>query len=298
MSTPDLEAIYAYLRVIPPVSNMVPADTKPAIAPGSPPTSYTDGDWAAPPTLPAEFDAQGKPIPDPNDVLRGLALNPLQEVKPPVDPSDQALFARGAYLFSAVAACSGCHTNTQPQGSPTNFKHFLTGGMVFATPSPLQSVDHTVRAASANLVGPANGFFTKPNVDFSTFLTLITHGVHAEDPVPEPVAFPMPWPIFRHMLLSDLQSLYVFLNSVAVQYGPTLAGATLDKVVPSPAAYCDATNPCPKGFACSSTTAPGECLNQTCTPATVLEDCAVCQTCTAGKCVAPAPADACLKVGY
>jgi signal transduction histidine kinase len=31
---------------------------------------------------------------------------------------------------------------------------------------------------------------------------------------------------------------------------------------------------------------------------TVLEDCSVCQTCTAGKCAAPAPTDACLRAGY
>jgi mono/diheme cytochrome c family protein len=296
MSTPDLKAIYAYLSAIPAVSNAIAADTKPAIPPGPAPTAYSEGDWAAAPPLPPEVDGQGHPIPDPGNLLRGLAINPLKEVKAPTDPTNLALFARGAYLFSAVADCSGCHTNTQPPGSPTVFTKFLGGGQVFVTPPPLQPIVHIVRSASANLVGPANGFFNKPSMSFSTFLTLITQGVHAEDPMPKPVAWPMPWPVFKHMTLSDLQSIYVFVSAVAVQFGqPTLAGA-LDKVVPDPALYCDATNGCPMGFACSSTN--GECLAQTCTAATVLTDCAVCQTCTGGKCTAPGPADACLTAGY
>ena len=298
MSTADLKAIYAYLKVIPPVKNAVGADTKPAAPPGPAPTHFTDGDWTTPPALPAEVDAQGTTIPDPNDVLRGLALNPLQELKVPTDANDQALFARGAYLFTAIAACSGCHTNTQPPGSPTDFKKFLTGGQVFLAPPPFQPVVHVVRSAAANLIGPTNGFFNKATGGFATFLALITEGVHAEDPTPAPVAFPMPWPIFRRMTLSDLQAIYVFMHTVATQYGPTLADPTLDKVVPSAAVYCDATNPCSTGFACSASSGPGECLNQTCTPATVLNDCAVCQSCSAGKCVAPAATDACLAAGY
>jgi hypothetical protein len=169
---------------------------------------------------------------------------------------------------------------------------------VFPTPPPLQPIVHTVRAASANLIGVTNGFFNKPNVDFSVFLTLITHGIHAEDPMPMPVAWPMPWPVFRHMQLSDLQSIYVFMNAVAVQYGQPTITAMLDRVVPSAAIYCDAMNACPMGFACSSASAAGECLAQMCTVATVLNDCAVCQTCTAGKCTPPAPGDPCLTAGY
>jgi hypothetical protein len=299
MSTDDLKSIYAYLQAIPPVMNTIPADTKTAMfspPPGAAPTMYTAGDWATAPALPPESNMLGA-IPDPGNLLRGLAINPLSEVKPPADAEGQALFARGAYLFSAVAGCSDCHTNSQFP-APFDKTKFLAGGQVFQTPPPLQPIVHTVRSASANLIGHGNGFFTKATVDFSVFLRLITEGIHADDPMPMPLAWPMPWNRFRLMTLTDLQSIYTFVNAAAVQYGNVSITGTLDKVVPSAAVYCDAMNACPTGFACSSTTGAGECLNQTCTPATVLTDCAVCQTCTAGKCAAPAPTDMCLVAGY
>jgi hypothetical protein len=136
-----------------------------------------------------------------------------------------------------------------------------------------------VRSASANLVGQTNGFFTNPDVDFSIFDTLITEGIHAEDPHPEPVAYPMPWQTFSNMELGDLQAVYVYLNAVATEVAFTGAD---DKLIPNPAIYCDGSNACAPGSACSvADGGPGECLANSCQVST---DCAVCQTCTAGAC--------------
>ena len=78
-----------------------------------------------------------------------------------------------------------------------------------------------------------------------------------------------------------MQAVYTYMNQVATQYGlVTLTGAK-DKVIPDPAIYCDPTTPCPAGWSCSSSAAPGECLHQTCATATILTDCAICQTCSA-----------------
>jgi hypothetical protein len=306
LSTNDIQAIYAYLTVIPPVVNAVTATGVGGGPPGTPPTTFTDGNAATPPTLPPETDATGAPIPDPGNVLRGLAINPISSVVPPTDPGEQALFGRGAYLVTALADCTGCHTNpatTSAMSTVINTSEYLTGGQVFATPPPLQPVVHTVRAASANLEGKTNGFFNFPQVGFSVFLTDITEGVHAEDPHPEPLAFPMPWQTFRNMQLTDLQAIYEFLSQVGAQYGTTTLTGAADKVIPNPALYCDTMNACPPGSTCSSTTGAGECLSQTCTTATVLTDCAVCQTCSAatgGTCQAPAPAAlaTCMTNGY
>jgi mono/diheme cytochrome c family protein len=261
-STYDLESIWVYLKLIPPVSNAVPADS----AHGGPPSpAPTEGPSGTP--LPPEFtnsaDAAA-PVPDPDDVLRGLALNPLG-VMPPSDPTTESQFGRGCYLVTAIGDCGGCHTNPTGGG-------FLTGGQVFATPAPLESTLHTVRAAAADLVGANHGFFTDPAVDYSTFLTLITEGIHAEDSPPEPLAYPMPWQFYKNMTGDDLQAVYLYLHTVGAEGGLSLAG---DTVIPNPAIYCDSSNPCPAGSTCG--TATSECVAQ----ASCLTDldCAVCQQC-------------------
>ena len=287
LSTDDLRSIYAYLKAIPAVSNMIPADTKTLPPPGPAATAYTAGDQPSPTPLPPESIPMGpdasSPIPDPGNVLRGLAINPLKEVVPPSDATGQELFGRGAYLVNALADCSGCHTNVDNQQTgKIDVAAYLAGGQVFDTPPPLQKVRGTVRAASANLEGKTNGFFNKPNVQFDTFLTLITQGVHAEDVTtdsgpPMSLAFPMPWQTFHNMTLSDLESIFVYMSEVARQYGSTSLTGTADKLIADPAIYCDMTAACPAGMTCSAA-AGGECLANSCASNA---DCAVCQTCSA-----------------
>jgi hypothetical protein len=319
MSTYDIRSIYRYLKAIPSVNNKIAADVKPAALappPGMPPTVFTDGDQAIP--LPPESDPQGTAIPDPGSVLRGLAIDRLSDVPNivPTDPVQQTLFGRGSYIVTAVSDCAGCHDNPgpfPPNLGPFDKPHYLTGGRVFETPPPLQPLLRTVRAASANLEGLNNGFFNKSSVTFQTFLTLITQGIHAEDVTPDSgppaqLAYPMPWGVFRHMTLSDLESVYVFLKQVASTYGSTSlvngadGGAQLDKSLPAPALYCAPAGDagpaiaCPAPMMCSSTTAPGECVAACATTA----DCAVCQTCTAGICapMTGAALVACDNTGY
>ena len=306
MTTYDLQSIWWYLRSIPPVKYSVLADpplgTPP---PGAPPVAYTagdqtgvDGGGAVP--LPPESS------PDPGNVLRGLALNPLSEVnKKGLDVSTQSLFGRGSYLVNAISDCSGCHTNKDdPNTGKITTAAYLTGGMVFATPVP--KLMATVQAASADLIGKTHGFFNNPAVTFETFLALITQGLHVENTPATPLAFPMPWQELSNLDLADLQAIYVYMTTVASQYGTTLVGAA-DKVIPKPALYCDSTDStvahCPPGSACSLSTGPGECLpTATCTSVT---DCAACEQCVAGACTPlPATADggaslaACIANGY
>ncbi len=309
-STYDLDSIWYYLKSIPAVANAIPADTKTAQMAPMPtpfPAAYPAPDGGATP-LPPEATPAGA-VPDPGDTLRGLALNPLG-VTPPSDPTNQSLFGRGAYLVTAISDCSGCHTNSGGG--------YLTGGMVFATPPPLEPVVHTARAASADLVGANNGFFSPTAshfnpVTFSVFETLITQGIHAEDPAPQAsLAYPMPWNYFRNMELGDLQAIYVYMTTVAAS--PLASKA--DGVIPNPALYCDSTPgdagvtlACPFGT-CTSASGPGECLP----PAGCHSDldCAACQQCAGttpdgggGACVAlPASSDAavslatCVSEGY
>jgi hypothetical protein len=298
MSLADLESIYAYLQAIPAVSNAVPADTKTSMVAPAPtlpvePTTYTagneDGGTVLPPeTAPVGPDASA-PVPDPGYVLRGLALDPLGQIHThSLDATTVALFGRGSYIVNAVADCSGCHTNIDnAQTGAIDTAAYLTGGQVFdlnfdGVPPTVQAQLGVVRSASANLIGPTDGFFNFPNVNFATFETLITEGIHAEDPQPQArVAFPMPWTFFRNMTETDLEAVYTYMNTVATQYGATTLTGAADKLIPNPAVYCDPTHACAAGSSCSSANGPGECLNQSCTQATVLDDCSICQTCSA-----------------
>ena len=314
MSTYDIRSVYWYLKAIPPVTNAVATDTKTTPPPSPAATAYNVGNQTTPTPLPPESAPTGpdasSPVPDPANVLRGLALNPLTQVTTAsMDAVTLSLFGRGAYLVNAIGDCSACHTNIDnPQTGVIATAAYLTGGQVFdynvlGLPVPAQKGLGFVRAATADLQGATQGFFNKPNVQFNTFLTLITEGIHAEDPQPAHVAFPMPWPYLRNMTLDDLESVYTYMHEVATQYGRSTFTGTSDKIVPPPAIYCDPTSPCPTGSTCSSTTIPGECLSQTCAQATVTTDCAVCQTCSAatgGTCQTETGAAlaTCVQTGY
>ena len=205
-----------------------------------------------------------------------------------------SLFGRGSYLVNAAAECGGCHTNADSVVTGAiDIPHYLTGGAIFdlnldGVPPGVQAQLGYTRSASANLVG-ATGFFNMSTVNFATFEALITEGVHVEDPAPQRrVAFPMPWTDFKNLTLTDLEAIYTYMHTVATVYGKT---GEADKQIPTPAIYCDTAHTCPAGYNCSSS-AGGECLNQTCTGNTVITDCAVCQTCSAagaatGQCQAP-----------
>jgi collagen triple helix repeat protein len=288
MSTADLKAIYAYLLVIPAVANdaMAMPDVKNQSMPLPFTGVYDTGD--SPPTpLPPE-DA-----PDPDYVLRGLAIQPLA---PPSGfdtwaTDQQALFGRGSYLVNAVAGCNDCHTNPPYNfASSTPFRIntdvYLTGGTVFRVPPPLQPRLHQKRTMSENLIGQNHGF----NVSFPVFLATLTQGVHADDPDPTPLGWPMPWMSFRHMTRQDIEAVYTYVRNL------TRATGSRDKITAELARACAMTMECGTGERCQQ----GECLKDTCLSAA---DCSVCQTCGTStvtmsqSCNPPASDSPCLTNG-
>ena len=298
LSTPDLKAIYAFLRVIPAVSNPYPADTKPTV-PGLPiPTTYNEGEIVR--ALPPETDPTGQPVPDPNDVLRGLAIVPL-DIAPPTNPTDLALYGRGSYLVNAIGACAGCHTNPERQQNATQSlttAKLMTGGRVFPT-GPAASIFKVQRSMSANLLGKTKGFFNRPGVDFQVFLQTITLGVHGDEIAagnPKPLAYPMPYATIRKMTLGDLEAVYVYMHHLATN--ANLVGVGVDKATQEAARYCAANGDCTgAGETCDMTA--HECVGRTCAGP---EDCDVCQKCTATKCAAYTAAEgaalgACIVTG-
>jgi hypothetical protein len=291
MGTDDLEAIYAYLRVIPAISNTYGQDVKPQ-APGETfPGVYDEGEVVR--QLPPEWDSTDASIADPNHILRGTAVDPLN-VAPPSDPTDAALFGRGSYIINAVVGCPECHSHPdRDYTSPTqavNTAGFLGGGTVFAS-GPLAPLVGVVRSTSRNLIGKNNGYFNETGMSFDVFLATITEGVHADDTPSEagtqtPLAWPMPWTEFRHMGADDLQAIYFYLSYLA-QNVPTTGAA--DVPTQDAARYCTTAANCNPGESCNVPT--NECVGRGCS---IDADCDTCQTCTSNVCTAPAAASTCL----
>jgi cytochrome c553 len=285
MSTPDLEAIYAYLQAIPAVNNPIPPDTKPATPPVTFPTTYDEGAVTRP--LPAETDAMGNPIPDPGFVGRGFAISPVAYSVAGLPVLSQGEFGRGSYLVNAVGGCSDCHTNPARGASGgITTAAYLSGGAVFAVPPPLQQPLGLVRSMSADLTGATNGSIATALIGYPQFVGILTQGIHVEDPMPGPVAYPMPWPHLKYLTADDMASIFTFLTNIPHPSG------TNDKATQSAARYCAKDSDCRTGETCA--TATGECIGAPCMTA---GDCDACQTCTTGACAAPAANAACLTSG-
>jgi hypothetical protein len=292
MKDSDIKAIYAYLRHIPAVVNMVADDTgRPAVPPLPFPMSYNEGDVVRPLPDPT--------APDPNDFSRGLAISPLDDQNAgnfnalPVDL--QGLYARGSYIVNAQSGCNDCHTNPPRSFAPgpnylqINTAQFLSGGAVFAVPPGLNIRTHTRRTMGADLTGGNNGF----SDGFKSFMGIITEGSHVEDNPPRPVAFPMPWQHFRYMTIGDLEAVFTYVTNL-----PRRTGAN-DKLAQPPALYCDANVTCPNGQTCFMQSMDGlgpggECYKSTCT---TNADCGACQTCGGLGCAPPVASNRCPSQG-
>jgi hypothetical protein len=284
MSRADKRAIYAFLKVVPPVMNQVKDDVnKPMIPPAAAPTAYDEGAGPARP-LPPET------TPDPGNIARGIAMQPVP-IPPPVfgqlSLGEQSQIGRGAYLVNGVAGCNDCHTNPDrdPMTNKINTDAYLAGGRVFDIATLIgpagPALTGITRSMSANLTGQAHGFFAEPATTFALFQSIIMEGKHVDDTPPAPLAPPMPWQTFRNMTDEDLASVYEYISHV-----PKRTGAN-DKVTQPPSRFCgsaDAGAPsCLAGETCTN----GECTGGACTGN---EGCGACQPCTSTACAAaPTP---------
>jgi hypothetical protein len=175
-----------------------------------------------------------------------------------------------------------------------NTDQFLAGGQLFVTPPGLGPVFHTTRSMSANLLGATSGFFNEGGVTEPLFQAILETGQHIDDPVPVPLAWPMPWQHFRNMETEDIVSVYTYLHVLASQQPRTGAN---DKHTQPAALYCDANNPCPGNFtACHMDATTGnECVGNSCASDA---DCGACQTCdNTNVCAAPSASSPCLLGG-
>lgn len=275
----DLRAIYAYLRAIPPVANVVPPDHKGdlPLPPSIPfPRVYNDGNAVrALRGATTSFSAQ-----------RGLAISPLAQPRH-LGWDDRAAYGTGSYIVNAFAHCNDCHTHPDrtPDFARINTGAFLTGGTVFAVPPPLQPVTHQLRVMSANLHGAEHGFFSEPDVSYELFHDIIHANAHVDESPPRPLGFPMSEvaPNLARLTEEDLRAVYTYLS-----LAPRTQGAA-DQERQGYARFCAGSADCASGETCWAAT--HECVGRACGSDT---GCDACQTCDAGHCQAPAPTSACL----
>ncbi len=289
MSVADIKAMYAYFQAIPSVVNPVGSDNKGTFATAPIPLSvtYNDGDTDdLRPDLPADGST------DPDNVLRGLAIQPLATPAgfgnntgtTSASVADQEHFGRGSYLVNSIAACSSCHTNPARAGAKVNTAMYLSGGQVNKILPPGAQASHTSRAMSQDLSGATHGY----GDSFAAFMAIFDQGIHSLDAQKEAVAWPMPWQTFKNMVPEDQQAVYTYILNV-----PRRTGAN-DKQTTSNVEWCAGNSDCTWNTNQTCNVATNECVNMACAVDT---DCSACQTCKSLKCAAPAVDSACLKNG-
>jgi mono/diheme cytochrome c family protein len=279
MSDEDLKAIYAYLRALPPVHNVVPPDNKSDLpVPGSIPFPKLYNDGEVDRRLPHEqgsFSAQ-----------RGLAIAPRAQPQG-LEDDDLQSYGLGSYMANSMTACNECHTNPDrtPDSRKINTAAYLSGGNVFGVPPPLQPLFHQVRTTTANLKGATHGFFNEPGDSYTRFRQIIRTQSHADESPPRPVGFPMNLIAgnLAKVLEHDLKSIYTYVKGVPPVTGPN------DQPRQAYARFCSTAADCHAGESCSAAT--HECVGKACTADV---ECDTCQTCNAGTCAAPAADSACV----
>jgi mono/diheme cytochrome c family protein len=279
MSDEDLKAIYAYLRALPPVHNVVPPDNKSDLpVPGSIPFPKLYNDGEVDRRLPREqgsFSAQ-----------RGLAIAPRAQPQG-LEDDDLQSYGLGSYMANSMTACNECHTNPDrtPDSRKINTAAYLSGGTVFGVPPPLQPLFHQVRTTTANLKGATHGFFNEPGDSYTRFRQIIRTQSHADESPPRPLGFPMNLIAgnLAKVLEHDLEAIYTYVKGVPAVTGPN------DQPRQAYARFCSTAADCHAGESCSAAT--NECVGKACTADV---ECDTCQTCNAGTCAAPAADSACV----
>lgn len=122
MSASDIDVVVAFLRSLPPVRNVVPADR---LAPPAAVAGFVNSvpplRAAVPPSL----------FSSPRDVFHDYVANGNDYALPPapagfVAPQGRDSVARGGYLVKAVLGCTACHSSNLAGGAPPFFAPNIT----------------------------------------------------------------------------------------------------------------------------------------------------------------------------
>ncbi len=278
MSDEDLEAVYAYLRAIPPVHNAVPlADKHGLELPDEVPFPGVYDEGQVERELPREDRSF--------DPRRGLAIDPLSRSRGR-DVHVRRAYGLGSYIAGSMTACNECHTHPDRDAElRIHTDAWLTGGTVFAVPPPLSPVLRQVRTMSSNLKGEEHGYFNEKGDGFARFREMVRTQSRADETPAAPLGFPMNEVAANldKILESDLRAVYTYMKLTPDTKGPS------DVERQDYARYCESASDCRAGESCAAAT--HECEGQPCRADV---DCDACQTCEAGRCAAPLASSTCL----
>jgi len=213
LSRDDLEAIYAFLRRIPPMRNAI---RKTFI----PPFPF--------PPVPFPPIGDGDPINDSNNANRGLLIPQFFSSGPAsatfvtqfnaavnrLRPEERAKVGRGSYLVNAIADCNACHTAPPggliPETVNVNTVAYLAGGVdigSFFGLGPLFSRNLTPH--------PGTGLFLTEE----QFVETIRFGADFRRPGGSLRVLPH-FPVEFHLALDDLKAIYAYLRTIPAVVKP------------------------------------------------------------------------------
>ena len=215
----DLQAIYAFLRRIPPVRQAVRRDFVPP--------------FPLPP-VPAPLLVESDPEHDPEQTARGLRLPPLLASGAAADafharfsatvgrltPEQQARVGRGSYLVNALADCTGCHTDGNGDGNfdsgllpgtvEVNTTAYLAGGVDIGALMGMR------RLLSRNLTpDPGTGLALSE----AQFVEAIRFGADGRRPGGS-LRVPPHFPADFRLTLDDLNAIYAYLRAIPAVVKP------------------------------------------------------------------------------
>jgi mono/diheme cytochrome c family protein len=213
MARADLQAIYAFLRRIPPIRHAVREDFKLP--------------FPLPP-VPAPALDEGDPVNDPNNSSRGLRIPQLLSRGAAADafnarfsttvgrltPEQQAQVGRGSYLVNALADCNSCHTDGNGDGRfdggfipgtiDVNTSAYLAGGVDIGSLGGLEPI------LSRNLTpDPGTGLV----LTAEQFVATMRFGADFRRPGGSLRVVPH-FPTEFRMTLDDLQAIYAYLRAI------------------------------------------------------------------------------------
>ena len=223
MTTADLQAIYAFLRRIPPVRHAVRTTFVPP--------------FPLPP-VPAPLLGEGDAANDPENAQRGLHILAFFSSGAAADafqvrfsmtvehltPEQQAQVGRGSYLLNAVADCSSCHTDGAGEGNfdggfipgtvDVNTSTYLAGGVDIGISIGVPGI------LSRNLTpDPSTGLFLSE----AQFVDTMRLGADFRRPGSS-LRSPDHFPAAFQMTLDDLKAVYAYLLAIPAVVNPVVTG--------------------------------------------------------------------------
>jgi len=219
MADADLQAIYAFLRRIPPIGHAVREDFQlPFPLPPIPAPPLGEGDSVNDP----ENSSRGLRIPQ--FLSRGAAADAFaarfNTTVARLTPEQQAKVGRGSYLVNALADCSSCHTDGDGDGVfdggfipgtiDVNTSAYLAGGV------DIGSLAGVKRILSRNLTpDPRTGL----SLTEEQFIATMQFGADFRRPGGSLRVLPH-FPTEFHMTLYDLKAIYAYLQAIPAVVKP------------------------------------------------------------------------------